>query len=364
MSLNRKLLSLASLLTLLALPAVAQDEPQDTFAEQMDVTEVLLDVLVTDAQGNIILGLEPQDFIVKEGGKEVDVTGATFYSNRRFVDSADMAERLGLQPGEVPSDRFFILFFHDQRQILTALARNQLHATRKARQWVETEQLPGDYVAVVSYDYKLKIHQDFTQDREKLYRALDEAARGKDPGTEWASRREQHDGPSLAKNLPTGRDLRKATKRIYSALELVAEGAGAVVGRKNLLFFSIGFGEQEGFGTYQPDRRFYPKMMQALNDNNVAVYSISMFENLNEEPEVLSGFANALSVLASDTGGRYFFNFVNFETPLRRIAEDNNGYYLLSYQARHPAGESGYEKVEVATRSSEFVIRAREGYIF
>ena len=364
MSTKHILPGLATVLALIAIPALAQDEPQESFAEQMEVTEVLLDVLVTDSRGNIILGLEPEDFVVKEAGEEVEITGATFYSNRRLVDSADIAERLGVQPGEVPSDRFFVLFFHDQRRILTALARNQLEATRKAREWVEKEQLPGDYVAVVSYDAKLRIHQDFTRDREALFRALNQVARGEDPGTEWASRREEHEGPSLAKHLPVGKELRKATTRIYSALQVLAEGAGQVIGRKNLIFFSIGFGEEQGLGLYRPDTRYYPDTMQALNDNNVAVYSVSMFENLSDEPDVLSGFANALSILASDTGGRYFFNFVNFETPLRQIAADNNGYYLLSYTARHPAGESGYEKVDVATRNADFVVRAREGYLF
>ena len=52
----------------------------------------------------------------------------------------------------------------------------------------------------------------------------------------------------------------------------------------------------------------------------------------------------------------------NFITPLRRIADESNGYYLLSYLAQHPAGEVGYRKVKVTTRNPEFRVRARKGY--
>ncbi|MGB7492203.1 MAG: hypothetical protein WBN62_17875, partial [Thermoanaerobaculia bacterium] len=144
----------------------AQDEPQSEFSGQIDVTEVLLDVLVTDPSGNVIVGLQPDDFIVRDGGKEVEVTSATFYSNRRFVESAQVAERLGVQPDEVPSDRFFILFFHDQRFEDPSITSNVLDALRWAKIWVEEETLAYDYVAVLSYDVKLKIHQDFTLDRQ------------------------------------------------------------------------------------------------------------------------------------------------------------------------------------------------------
>ena len=54
----------------------------------MNVNEVLLDVLVTDAKGNVIVGLDKGDFVVKDNGRPVELTGVTFYSNRHPVDSS------------------------------------------------------------------------------------------------------------------------------------------------------------------------------------------------------------------------------------------------------------------------------------
>ena len=65
-----------------------------------------------------------------------------------------------------------------------------------------------------------------------------------------------------------------------------------------------------------------------------------------------------------DTGGRYYYTFVNFVTPLEQMSDDTNGYYLFSYSGGHPAGESGYQKVEVRTVNPEFRVRARRGYVY
>ena len=358
-------LTTALILTLvMPLSSWAQDEPQSEFRGQIDVTEVLLDVLVSDSSGNVIVGLQPEDFIVKDGGEEVEVTSATFYSNRRFVESAQVAERLGVQPDEVPSDRFFILFFHDQRFEDPSITSNVLDALRWAKVWVEEETLAYDYVAVLSYDVKLKIHQDFTLDRQELVDALESVAKMRDPESTWPSRTAMHEGPSLRQNLPQGKELRRQTRRVYSGLSLTAEAAGHIMGRKNMLLFSFGFGDQNDFGTFYPDPRYYPPMMQALNDNNVAVYSISWFKNLGVQSPGQNQVENVLSLLSSDTDGTFYFNFVNFQTPLIKVVEDNNGYYLLSYSAEHERGQKGYQAVEVTTRNPEFRVRGRNGYLY
>ena len=346
---------------------LAQEEPTAEFGELIEVSEVLLDVLVTDRQGKVIMGLGPDDFVIEEAGEPVPLTGASFYSNR-FALRDDAAA--GVQhplPNEVPADRHFILFFHDQQRLAAEpniMVRQQLRASRQSQRWVREEMLPGDWVAVVSYDVKLKVQQDFTRDREALLRALKDAAQGKDPGNIWATRREVAEGqPSLLAHLPEGHDLRDETTTFYDGLRLLAEATLEIMGRKSVVLFSTGFGEIEIIGrTLQtsyakPDPRYYPALVEALNDNNVAVYPVDLAPS-----EMDTAQRHSLTQLASDSGGTYYGQFVNFITPLRQIADENNGYYLLSYQAEHPAGESGYREVKVEARNPEFRVRARQGY--
>lgn len=366
----RTVLTLLVALTLLAgWPLAAQQEsPTGQFEEEIRVSEVLLDVLVTDGDGNVVVGLEPEDFVVTEDGEPMDVTGLTFYSNSRFLEggtpSGQVAgERADLRVDQVPVDRYFIFFFHDQRldfaPRIAQTERQLLDAARKAKEWVREEMLPTDWVAVAGYDVKLRLYQDFTRDPQALVAALDDAAVSKG-GENWPSRVADTEGPSLAAHLPQGKELRKQTRRIYDGLELLADAAGQVVGRKNLILFSRGFGDVNRFGVYEPDSRYYDDMEQALNDNNVAVYAVDL-----TPAEVEHTLSNALNQIAAETGGRYYFNFVSFRTPLTRIADENTGYYLLSYRSRHPADASGFQRVRVETRNPDFEVRsARKGYLY
>lgn len=354
----------APILATLSVSAFAADPPPAAqFEGRVDVREVLLDVLVTDRQGNVIVGLTPQDFRVTENGKPVELTGVSFYSNRRFLGSAAEAAKSAVPADSARENRYFILLFDDVRSLsldAPELVSQQMQAARKAKEWVG-KLLSNDWVAVATYDRKLKVHADFTRDQRALREAIQDAVSGKDPESEWASRtgNAASGGPSLLAGLPKGKALRDKTESIYDALQQIARAASPIVGRKNLLMFTTGFGQIDSFGQYLPDPRFYRPTEQALNDANVAVYSIDL-----TPPGTDHTLSGGMNQIAADTGGTYLFNFVNFLTPLEKISEENNGYYLLAYKSEKPADAEGYQKVEVKLANPEFKVKAREGYSY
>lgn len=344
-------------------PASAQDaQPRDRaeFEEEIEVHEVLLDVLVTDREGNPVIGLTPDDFVIEEDGEPVELTGATFYSSSELVGEEGELEAAGAAIDTEPRDRYFIVLIEDQRKNTGSinLLRQQIEAGRSLKRWIRDSLAPADWVAVFSYDFKLKLHQDFTRDRGDLVAAIDDAVTGKEGGN-WPSRRGDEEGPALAGYLPTGKELRKESPRIYDAVELVAGAAGHVPGRKSLLFFTIGLGETDRFGVYREEVRFWDPMVEALNDNNVAVYTLDL-----TPANARHSLEGSLSRLALQTGGRYYHLAASYDVPLERIARENSGYYLLSYRAEHPADESGFQEVSVELKDPGLKVRAREGYVF
>jgi len=358
------LVALAAALSLAPLTlaqSAGEKQPEaPRFQGEANVNEVLMDVLVTDAKGNVIVGLDKSDFVVRENGKPVDLTGVTFYSNRRFLQGSEVLKKKGIDIDKVPENRYFILFFDDQKSAnfdAPGLLNQQIEAGRRAKEWITKELLANDYVAVVSYDYKLKVHQDFTRDRAALVDAVTDAVQGKDKETNWPSRIKKDEGPSLLASLPQGTALRDKTGTIYDGIRELADASRGIVGRKNLVLFTTGFGRLNSFGQYIPDPRYYPPMMQALNASNVAVYSIDLVP-----PGTEHTLSNAMNQLSEETGGQYLFNFTNFLTPLKKVEQENNGYYLLSYQATHPGEKVGFQKVEVKTANPEFRVRVRQGY--
>ncbi|HXU29845.1 MAG TPA: VWA domain-containing protein [Thermoanaerobaculia bacterium] len=357
----------APILAALTGSAFAADAPPTAqFTDRVDVREVLLDVLVTDRQGNVIVGLGPEDFRVTENGKPVDLAGLSFYSNRKFLGSAVEAPHPAVPAVSTNApleNRYFVLLFDDVRSLsldAPELLTQQLQAARKAKEWVG-KLLANDWVAVLTYDRKLKVQTDFTRDQRVLVGAIQDAVSGKDSESEWPSRIGEGVGnaPSLLARLPQGKALRDKTESIYDALVVLSKATTPIVGRKNLLLFTIGFGQINSFGQYLPDPRYYPQTQAALNDANVAVYTIDL--TLPGTEHKLSGGMNQL---AADTGGTYLFNFVSFLTPLEKISQENNGYYLLAYKSERPAGAEGYQKVEVKLANPEFKVKAREGYSY
>ncbi len=108
--------------------------------------------------------------------------------------------------------------------------------------------------------------------------------------------------PSLAAALPRRHGAaRRDTEDLRRAARARRRGARRCPGRKNLLLYSIGFGDVDRSGP--TDRaatgattRFYPPMMRALNGANVAVYGVDLAP---------PGARNELAGLAQRPRGRH-----------------------------------------------------------
>jgi VWFA-related protein len=349
------MLILLAVIGLWALPAPAQEA---RFEEELQVTEVLLDVLVTDEEGNVIVGLDKDDFIIEEGDRRMPVESVSFYSNRQFLPLRNAESALeGLDPQEAPQDRYFVLFFYrppivDSRA--STIFMKLADAGRKSFAWVIEELLPNDHVAVVAYSSRLDLYSDFTLDRKAVGKAIRRACAGKPP-ERWPSRTPEALPDITLESLPPEEELRDRSTDVYGALAVLSEALGTVQGRKNIVLFGIDLPVHGGFGAGQQTPSAYPPAVQALNDNNVAVYPIALSRRTDSDRFVQ---------LAQDTGGEYAFNFANFSHPLRDIARENNGYYLLSYRSSHPVGETGYQEIAVSTTNGDFEVRTRGGYVY
>lgn len=327
------------------------DEPETRFEGEVRVSEVLLDVLVTDTAGNVVLGLGEDDFVVEDEGRPVPVESVSFYSNRTFLGGLGDSTPGGTG---APQDRYFVLFFYRPPVARAGPRDSSLYlklpqAGRMSFQWMVEDLLPNDHVAVVSYGMHLDLHHDFSRDRDRLGRATLRAAQGKAPPDRWPSRVENPEaGVSLAELFErTGLD--RETEDLHKAVEVLAEALGEVTGRKNLILFGADFPRLAS----DESRKGYPPMVRALNAHNVAVYGLSVTGR---------GRQPSLAQLAEDTGGQYAYGFASFLDPLRTISVENSGYYLVSFRSEFPASETGYREVSVRTVNEDFRVRTRNGY--
>jgi VWFA-related protein len=336
----------------------SRDTPR--FEERIEVTEVQLDAIVRD-KGKVVTGLGPEDFVVTEEGRPVEVTSVRFYGSPEELEATG--------EGEVErADRYFILFFHDRSRDAPVIRPLLLDAGQQARKWAEEQKLPNDQVAVMTYDVRLKIYTDFTRDKDAIADAISRAVASRKEPDRGAGRskeplRPMADSPSLLLNLPAGDDLAKATRIFEKTLALIGRAAEGIVGRKNLMLFSVGFGDTDPSGIWVPDTRYYPSLERNLNDGNVAVYAIDLAGSRRRAPAG-PGIASSLASIAGDSAGLYYESFTTFATPMKEVSKDTAGYYLLSYRSEYPRGTSGYREVKVETRQKSYEVRARKGYLF
>lgn len=347
--------SLAILIALLgaALPVFAQQQP--ALQERIDVNAVLLDVIVTDAKGNQILGLSRDDFEVTENGVAQAVDSVDYFTNRRLLDQRE--ENAPFKVERVREERYFIFFF-DKPQEPGVLFDRLNNARSAVRDFIRNQMKEGDQVAIAGHDVRLKIYSDFTSDKARLERALDESGKLGKGVTEGSS-------PILA-NLDRKKMVNK-TGTVYQALDLLADAVRPIRARKNLVLFSPGIAEINETvmnGMLLERSRYLDPAVQSLNAANVSVYGVQLQQSMDadlSEPIV----HQRLSELSTETGGKYFQFNTSFAPAVNQVEETNAGYYLLTYRSRKASGEKGFQKVNVSVKGQpQLRVTSRSGYAF
>ncbi len=344
------------LASLLILPAITLPAQEPALAEEVEVNLVLVDATVTDKSGNQILGLDKDDFIIREDGEVQKIASLDYFTNRRLLTGPE--DQAAFKVERVREERYFVLFFHKFLAPPTGLNfQSQLVRARAgAIDFVENELLPEDKVAVAGFDSRLKVYADFTSDKIVLRKALQDASTFSNGITSTPSYAQP--GLSIMERIDSRKMINK-TGRIYDGLELLADALPEVAARTVMVMFTPGIGEVSDTNPNFLDNQetWYLPMLHALNRKNVSVYTVNLLRN--------TGFylqEQNLSRLAEETGGEYYRGFVGFETPLREIENVNNGYYMISYYTDKPKEGSGYQKIDVALKNPEFRVKAREGY--
>ena len=143
-----------SLAVLLGLAAILQQAPVQPNKQRPQK----LVVNVTNPAGRYILNLQQQDFIVEENGVEQKITG--------FVEGSDTPISLGILVDKSLSMRL-PLYVEGQQYVPAAV----LAANRIGRAVVRMMK-PEDEFLLMTFDEKVQVKQNFTQDRKKVEEQL------------------------------------------------------------------------------------------------------------------------------------------------------------------------------------------------
>ncbi len=324
--------------------------------EQITVERILVDTRVTDDRGNPITGLKASDFRVRVDGKPAGVESAEWIpetaaarelaSIDASIDHAGTDVNTSLdQPA--PRGRLLIFFYQ------TDFARNSVRIAGQMQQVVSADDWldwldPEDRVALFSFDSHLKFRLDFTNNKDHIKDAMEQALLTDEPPPPRIVPM-----PALAKRLDR-EEMRKAASP-EAALIIVANALRPIPGPKSIILFGWGLGKLTPSGVMM-DSKYVPAR-QALEAARASVFSIDFTQ---ADYHSLSA---GLGQVAGDTGGFYAKTFHFPKIAVDRLQKTLAGHYEL--EVRKPDTKvRGTHTIEVEVPSQRRAsVLARSTYV-
>ncbi len=388
---------LCGLLAFGPIPLVrAQDVPaaQGNYTLTVNANIVLTNVVVRDKKsGAVVKGLKASDFNVLENNKPQRIAS---FDYQNVDDAAALAEKttaggkasvadllernFAADSKQLKDHRLIVMFFDES----TMQDDDTDRAVEAAEKYVNTQMQPADLVALLSFSTALNMDQDFTADKQVLlhklaaYNGTDQTALangnagGVTDGTSDTAASFTADDTEY-NNLNTDREL-FAIRQVAQSLEKVEQ-------RKSLLYFSGGI-SRNGVENQASLRAATNEAAKA----NMAIYSVDA-RGLQALPPVgdatqgsLRGTAaytgsavrnqfsanfssqELLSTLATDTGGKAFFDNNDFGPVFQQIQHDTEAYYILGFHSTDQRRDGTFRHLSIKVNRPDVKIEYRPGY--
>lgn len=269
---------------LLPLIAVAQDVPR---ADEVIVVErLIVDAHITKPDGDPIPNLTSEDLEVKIDGRLAEIDGVDWFPEEgTFVDPETGARVTTLSD----SARGRLLVFFFQTDFQRARIGGHMKMVDHAKEFLSTL-TSDDLVAVVQFDSRLKILEDFTNDRERLEDAIDRSLQIDD--VFW---RDDGRWPTIARYITVEKASKAASPE--RALRYIGEALQRTDGIKSIVMFGWGLGEYAGNGMMSY-REFGPTQL-ALETARASIFSLDVSDADWHTLEL------GLRKMSEETGGFY-----------------------------------------------------------
>jgi len=245
-------------------------------ALQSDQIAWRVDAAATGPDGKPVTGLTAADFEITTDGKPRPVTGCEFKSAG-------------------PQRIAFVVDDLSLSQENLALVRNALH------RFVADHLRPGDEAAILRTSAGDGGSDRFQSDRTALDTAID----------------------GLACNRPADDSTTAYGAGSLGALRSALLGMQFTSGRKPVVFLSERLRTPERAG----DSNWIPRLLNSANDGSAVLYAVDVSSTADPSHMLEQGLAG----IAPQTGGAFFDAAGNPAAVLDRIADAQQGYYLLQF---------------------------------
>ncbi len=389
------------------MPHLPQDAvPQENEAPVIKVqtVNVIVDVAVTDRDGNPVQGLNEQDFLLFENGEPQHIaffeehTGARSVQGKTPVLPPNVFTNI---PRQASPDATVVLLLDS----LNTQLQDQVFVRSQILEFLK-HPLQGRRIAIFTLSDKLRMIQDFSDDSSVSAASIANPNSGANPkASPELSSTDAIDGEAnLLTSLEIPEGARQAVLRSLSrqnatstdarvamtleAFRFLAHYLGGIPGRKSVLWFSGAFplriAPDSTFAGVTGEERDYGseirKTDQLLSEARITIYPIDaqgVVADLQFNPDQktdlqsqitkgLEGdsFAahDAMKAIAQETGGEAIYNTNGFEESVAKIVRNVPFFYPLGYAPAGRAAGGGFRRITIKIAHGNYKLAYREGY--
>lgn len=394
-------------------PKPQQQKPEDIDVVRITTNLVQVDAVVTDKNGKVVTDLKPDEVQIFEDGKQQKITHFSYN-----VTESPVTERAA-KPAPVdknaPPLPPVILKPEQVRRTMAivvddlGLSFESTYFVRRAlKKFVDEQMQPGDLVAIVRSGGGMGALQQFTSDKRQLYAAIERVkwnANGRGGISAFAPIEPPTPGAGGPDIDQANADLNQFREDLFAvgtlgAISYVVKGLRQLPGRKSILLISDGFriySQDDAMRNYLALQKLRTLVDEAgrasvviytMNATGLQTMGFSAADNLSNpnDPsggrspqdleQQLSNRRNAafetqqgLDFLAQQTGGIAIRNNNDLSGGIRRVMEDQKGFYLIGYRPDNATfdprtGRRTFHKLSLkVTRPGKFNVRMRNGFL-
>jgi VWFA-related protein len=377
------------------MPAVSQQqEPAGTFTLKVQSEIVLTNVVVRDKKtGEVVKGLKTSDFTILENGKPQTIASfdyqnvdeaAVLREKTTVIGKATIAELLNndfaANPAQLKDHRLIVMFF----DLSSMQPEDTERAVEAAQDYINKKMQPADLVALVSLDTSLSMDQDFTADKTVLLKGV-----GRYNGTEGTGFGNGNEGGNSAGTADDASSYTADdseynalnTDRELYAIRTIAKSLERVDQRKSLLYFSGGLTRQgienqasmraatneavrANMVIYSVDSRGLEALPPVGNASTGSLRGTAAYNgaSMQNTLNLNSASQETLATIASDTGGKAFFDSNDFAPAFQQIQHDTEAYYILGFHSTNTARDGSYRHLTVKLNRNDVKLDYRQGY--
>jgi VWFA-related protein len=320
---------------------------------------VVLDVVVRDAKGNLVKGLQRDDFSVKEDGvaQQLDSIEETTSpaGKRARQEKVESTQELDLRTPEAP----VTIFVLDE---LTTRFEDEYFARYSLRKYLsrQGEALDQPVMLVARTVDRTMLLCDYTTSKKKVIDALNHHLVGND----WRNR-----NPNFA-------DVQ--TSAAFASLIEVAKATEGHRGHKNLVWVGRGFPSLQ-WDSLQDDQaailqQMVAKCVEILRKARVTLYAIDpagvtveaskMDQNDMATPDDPWGGAVSFESIVQSTGGQSMHGRNDVDRLIDDAVDDGKNFYTLSYRSSlHNVDDmTKFRAIKITVKDGTLTASTRQGY--